>query len=431
MRCIHVSLILVAVCAGALTACGGGGSSTATPGTSVTTTATSTTTTTITSTNNVQPIIVDSGPAGLSTPAINEAFTSVTICAPNNPSLCQAIDHVLVDTGSSGLRIGSWALNSTMASALSAQSTAGNNTLVECTMFVDGYAWGPVRSVNFQIAGETVQGLPMQVIGDPNFSSVPAACSSTGPAENSLNGFGSNGVIGVGLFQQDCGSGCLTANPTQNLGYYYTCSSSSCTETTAGLTQQLPNPVSLFANDNNGVIVALPSIAGGAPSASGTLTFGVGTQSNNALGGATVIPMDPAYGQFTTIFDGTPMTESYIDSGSNGLFFPNLGNIAVCPNFDVFAGWFCPPSQINLSATMETKGAGVTVNFSIGNINSAYAANPAYAVYVPLGAPLIPAQNFDRSYTFAWGLPFFFGRNVMVVTENKAVGGNTGPFVAF
>jgi hypothetical protein len=390
---------------------------------------------------NVQPIIVDLGPDPVNAPALDEVFTSVTICAPANPAICQTIDHVLVDTGSSGLRIISSVLNSDMQNALQAQTTSGSNTLVECTQFVDGYSWGPIRSVNFQVAGESVPNMPMQVIIDPNqvsndqyFASLANTtnCVNSGPSENTVDSFGANGVLGVGLFQQDCGAACVASSA---YGYYYTCSSSSCTATSATLAQQVPNPVSLFSWDNNGVIISLPSVAsGGAASVGGTMTFGVGTQSNNTLGSAAVYQMDPAYGEFTTIFAGVQMTESYIDSGSNGLYFPNLTGIAVCSSSDLYAGFFCPATTQNLSAIMlqnPNNVTGTTINFSIANANAALATNPDYAVYVPIGAPNIPALNTDYTYSFDWGLPFFFGRNVFVVTENKTVGNQTGPFMAF
>ena len=51
---------------------------------------------------NVQPITVNAGPANN---YANGLFTSVTICVPGSASNCQTIDGVLVDTGSSGLRI--------------------------------------------------------------------------------------------------------------------------------------------------------------------------------------------------------------------------------------------------------------------------------------------------------------------------------------
>jgi Protein of unknown function (DUF3443) len=53
----------------------------------------------------------------------------------------------------------------------------------------------------------------------------------------------------------------------------------------------------------------------------GQLVLGIGTQSNNGLGGATVIKVD-GYGNFTTIFNGQTFSQSFIDSGTNQLAFP-------------------------------------------------------------------------------------------------------------
>src|SRR6266446_6343742 len=56
--------------------------------------------------NNIQPVVVDYGPTVNGQPAgyNNALYTTVEICVPGT-STCQSIDHVLVDTGSSGLRI--------------------------------------------------------------------------------------------------------------------------------------------------------------------------------------------------------------------------------------------------------------------------------------------------------------------------------------
>jgi hypothetical protein len=64
-----------------------GSSSSSTPGT--------------TSILNFQTIVVNAGPANT---YFNGAFTTVTICVPGQ-STCQTIDGVLIDTGSSGLRV--------------------------------------------------------------------------------------------------------------------------------------------------------------------------------------------------------------------------------------------------------------------------------------------------------------------------------------
>src|SRR3954471_11705643 len=77
---------------------------------------------------NVQPIVVNAGPANN---YANGLFTSVTVCVPGTSS-CQTIDGVLVDTGSSGLRL----LSSVLTLSLP-QQTSNGNPVVECNQFVD------------------------------------------------------------------------------------------------------------------------------------------------------------------------------------------------------------------------------------------------------------------------------------------------------
>src|SRR5208282_965890 len=94
----------------------------------------------------------------------------------------------------------------------------------------------------------------------------------------------------------------------------------SCATIAVPLVNQLQNPVSLFAADNNGVLIQLPSVgATGAATVSGSVIFGIGTKTNNALGAAKVYTTD-SLGHFTTTYGGVPYSGSFIDSGSNGYF---------------------------------------------------------------------------------------------------------------
>src|SRR5260370_9145603 len=83
-----------------------------------------------TAVNNVQTITVNTGPTAgppINSPAINEPFTSVTVCAPGSTSNCQTISGILVDTGSSGLRI----LSSVLTVSLPQQTAPGGTSAVE------------------------------------------------------------------------------------------------------------------------------------------------------------------------------------------------------------------------------------------------------------------------------------------------------------
>jgi hypothetical protein len=233
--------------------------------------------------------------------------------------------------------------------------------------------------------------------------------------------FGANGLLGVGLFLQDCGSGCAQAAIP---GTYYTCSSAACQPTQVALAQQLQNPVALFASDNNGVIIEMPSIpATGSAIATGTLIFGIGTQSNNGLGSATVLTVDPNTGNIITTFNSRAYANSYIDAGTSVLAFGN-NVFPLC--FGADAGLYCPPATQDLSATLQgaSKGAS-TVTFSVANADQLFGANPSFEAFDNLAAPA------GDNVTFAWGLPFFFGRSVYTAIEGRTTPGGSGPYLAF
>jgi hypothetical protein len=78
-----------------------------------------------------------------------------------------------------------------------------------------------------------------------------------------------------------------------------------------------------FATDNNGVIVELPSVDGSGVQSTltGSLVFGIGTQSNNSLGTATIYTLDPDTGNLSITFNNSAFSSSFIDSGSNANYF--------------------------------------------------------------------------------------------------------------
>jgi hypothetical protein len=376
------------------------------------------------STSNVHPISVTGGPGN----GVNLLMTSVTICTPGSTSQCQTIDNILVDTGSSGLRV--------MASVLNGGATpttvrSNNTPLVECMQFADGFTWGPVKRVDVRMAGELASNIPIQVIGDSTFPTVPNACQSTGANNSSVATFGANGVLGIGVFEEDCGSDCVGfAGNT----LYYECNGSVCTGATAAITNQVRNPVGSFAVNNNGIVIDLPSVpAQGAATVSGSLIFGIGTQSNNSLGNARVINLNTSM-QFTTVASGQTFPNSFVDSGSNGLFFPTgtafpASALPTCGAGTVAPEFFCPASTQTFTPTIlaPATGASVAVTFSIGNAVSLLNANPGFRAYANLGAeiPGAFAGSFD------WGLPFYFGRRVYTALDGRSTPGGSGPYVAF
>lgn len=369
---------------------------------------------------NVVSVVVNAGPTSTKLD-VNTLFTTVTVCVPGSTTNCQTIDHIQVDTGSYGLRI----LAPVLTISLPTQTASNGGTLVECTAFADGYSWGPVALADVQVSGESASSVPVQVIGSANFPNVPAACQSVGPAEDTVAAFGANGIIGIGVFAQDCGPGCTTIVDNQ---FYYSCTSGSvqCQPTAVpSLTSQVTNPITLFPTDNNGVIIQLPSVAAdGAATVSGYMIFGVDTETNNASGSQTLLTLDSTFGDFTTVFNGQSLTMSFLDTGSNGLYWDD-SSITACTQKG-FANFYCPASTLSLSATLQGQnGKSVSENFSVGDaetLNGNVTAAPTLAG--TFGGP-------NAATTFDWGLPFYFGRSVYTVIEGDRTKAGTGPYVAF
>jgi Protein of unknown function (DUF3443) len=358
---------------------------------------------------NFQSIIVNAGPANN---YFNGAFTSVVICVPGSSS-CQTIDGILVDTGSTGLRV----LGSAVTLNLPQQTDASGAPIAECFSFLDGFTWGPVQSADIKMGGEQASNAAVQIIGAT--PAVPQACANSGTAENTLDTLGANGVLGVGLFREDCGPACV-ASGSSNPGVYYACPAAGCRIVAQSLARQLQNPVSLFTTDNNGVLLQFPSVAaGGAATVTGTMIFGIGTQSDNALGAAKVLTVD-ASGNLSTLYAGQTYGGSYIDSGTNGTFFLDTKTTGL-PLCRTSTDFYCPPTLQTQSATIRgINGASSAVTFNVGNVD---ALNSRFNAFNEVTGP--------NPGGFAWGLPFFFGRTVFTAIEGTSTPGGAGPYFAF
>jgi hypothetical protein len=389
------------------------------------------------STANVVPISVNGGPLTTANPPsiyANGVFVSVQICAPTGA--CQTIPDVLVDTGSVGFRVLASQLNSQVMTGLQPFTDGSGNTLYNCIQFADNsFLWGTVAPATIVLGGETAPSTSIQVIATPNFN-IPSGC--TGTNEDTQQSLSANGILGVGAEPFDCGLACdQVANPNGPipLVYYFCSSGGTCNATYVPCGQlcegqsapdyQVTNPVFNFPTDNNGVIVELPAVNDVAPTVNGSLIFGIGTQSNNALPStATVLNLDTS-DSFTTNFASQSLTGSFIDSGSNGLFFPDPALAgSICPGTD--STWYCPTSTLTgLSATNvgATGSPSSTVTFSVDNFETVTAANPSDAAFSNLAGP--------NTTGFDWGLPFFYGRNVFTGIDGTTVGTTPTPFFAY
>jgi hypothetical protein len=230
-------------------------------------------------------------------------------------------------------------------------------------------------------------------------------------------------MLGVSVFQQDWGPACVSSGSP---GFYYACTSSTCTQASLALVQQVQNPVTFFTADNNGVIIQLPSVSPqGHASVTGAIVFGVDTQNNNRSSAAdTVLKLDPTTGDLTTSVGNQSYPSSFFDTGSNGLYF-NDASLTKCSS-STSKGFYCPASTQNFTATVVgLNNASRTIAFSVGNADSLGAGNPALVAFPTLAGTNSNAASFD------WGLPFYYGRNVYSVLEARSSSAGTGPYIAF
>jgi hypothetical protein len=280
------------------------------------------------------------------------------------------------------------------------------------------------------IAGEKASTVPIQVIGGSTFTVPASSCLSlgSGPSLDTVAALGANGILGVGTSVQfgggsDCGSNCAGGQVFPAYPYY-TCPNNLCQTAAVPINHQVVNPVALFAQDNNGVEIQLPAIpSSGAPSVpyvnangtglipAGMLIFGIGTQSNNAIGNATLYAADENGNIQNVTYGGTSYPSGGIlDSSSDALYILNPQILGIPNCLD--NRYYCPNSTFPVSLTFQgANGATGTVALPIANADTLLGDNPEFAAFNDLGGESGQGYSTDA---FDLGLPFFFGRSVFV-----------------
>ncbi len=344
----------------------------------------------------------------------NEPCVTVHICEVGSTTQCLDIPNILLDTGSFGLRIFSSLVTSLNLNPV----MIGANKLAECAQFGTNNDWGPVVTADVVLGGENPVTIPIQLINS-SFATVPTSCTDI---DTSPSTAGFNGILGVGLKKYDCGNNCTSSTSS---GLYYACSGSTCNPSTVPLAKQVLNPVAAQTTDNNGVILTLGSVSsGGEDTASGQLILGIGTQSNNGPPNTITAYQANAYDVFqTTIHNlgnsNTTSMSAFLDSGSNGLFFPSDTNTPMCSRAQ---GFFCPSNTLSFIGSISDTVNTATINFNIAHAEIQFSSGNH--VFVNVGGDF-GLNQMD------WGIPFFYGRTVFVQLENTTSPLGTGPLWGF
>jgi hypothetical protein len=376
-----------------------------------------------TSPANVLSVTVDPGPIGFLAADLgnqfNQPYTSVMVCTPGSSSDCQVIDHILVVSYLTGLRIMASALNpggtSPAGGAVPVPVTIGGSPLRECMVY-DGYAWGSVVTADVYLGGYLLSSLPIQLMGDTASGAAPSDCAATGNNLGSVQSLAANGILGINSFASnyDCPT-CATA--AQATTYYSCPSGGSCASTAVPLASQLVNPISQVPTYNNGAILALDAPAAtGAQSASGTLTLGINIDGTNQLGTTPLLTVS-SIGAFTTSFAGTVYT-SYISSAATTNYFPS-STITLCDD----SNFYCPATPLTETATLiGANNAQVVETFAVTNADVDF-GNADFSA--------LPGLSEPYSANFIWGVPFFYGKSVYLLYAGQTVAGVTGPAIGF
>ena len=238
-----------------------------------------------------------------------------------------------------------------------------------------------------RIGGEAAPALPIQLIDEASAPTlaVPTDCSAAanGGVLDSPASLQANGVLGIGMVSYDCGLNCASGNYGSGHVLYYSCpnGSASCVPAAVPGDLQMQNPVAAFLPDadgivdNNGSVIMMPAVPDlGASVVRGRLVFGIGTRANNQIPlTAHVYPVDtnPAndtYLSLGTSAGGLAYPSSYIDSGSNAMFFDDPGIRMSCQSSSGSAatgqGWYCPPTVLRRTATITAAdGSSGSVDF--------------------------------------------------------------------
>jgi hypothetical protein len=131
-----------------------------------------------------------------------------------------------------------------------------------------------------------------------------------------------------------------------------------------------------------------------------------------------VLTVDSTFGEFTSMVNSTNYPGSFIDSGSNGLFYGS----GLFPDCRFFLGFYCPPSPQAQSGFLQgVNGANLAVNFTVSDPESLLASNPSVTADAELAGPGFGGVD--------WGLPFFFGRSIYIAIEDRSTPAGNGPWV--
>lgn len=370
--------------------------------------------------NNVAEIVIDKGPDSLpeSRATTNILYTTIRVCSPGSITNCLSIDHVLLDTGSTGLRI----INSNAIDALRLPRMLYNESLVnECTSFPRGYVWGSINYADVYWAHEIAPKITLQIIANTT-APVPSSCLDFSPPNpiHTVSELRANAIMGIGNMVYDKESDVLGIE-SSGAGYY-SCSNNSCSHINIPDTSQVSNIIAQFKDKTvtNGYLIQLPEVLESYTDIlKGQIVFGLNTKSNNQISTQAKIFRAMPLGYITTI---------YANQVKFGLFDSGTNSIKVTSNTDpvipVIHGELFPSTPIMLTAQLADF-AFAEPFYNLSDVNFMLISNQQVK-------PVLPYVGTYGGFSeFLWGIPFFIGKNVYFGINKATVNNESTPFVGY
>jgi hypothetical protein len=343
------------------------------------------------------PVLVGGPDGNLNSPNI-----PVTICVPGT-SECTTLQHVVIDTGSVGLRVFGPALRGL---SLPMQALPDGGTLAECIEWTPSY-WGPMSRADVALGSRTVQNVSIQVV-DAEFGHLPTTCPT--PVDHWAHDY--DGILGLHPAVDDCSDSACAWPP------YYDCNATICAPAPPPKGLQLMNVTALI---DNGVTLRMPAVpVDGASSVSGTLILGVGTNPENTPSPSVrVVPTD-SHANFPVSVDGSTYKGGF-DTGSSFFVVRPEPGLPVCSDNPEF---LCPstPQQVDVDFLRPDGGALGSVALPIANWDQLPSGNLVFDNVGWQGAP---------TADLLIGMPFFYGRTVYVGFSGQQSTLGPGPAIGF
>ena len=344
--------------------------------------------------DNIVPIEVHQPREGI----FNLAYVDVTVC--NAVPQCRTVPNVVVDTGSSGLRLHREALGGLQ---LEVVRDGMRRRLGSAADFAIGGLWGTLHAAQVRVGQvETTQAIPIQLFDAPSpLERRPSSYKDDARARFIRMG---NGVLGISPRRHDPQRyfALRRWGPEAVLPAWK--------PVDVDASREVVNPIVHFPPPyDNGSVISLPEVDGstGQKTAQGWLGFGIGQPTEALLPAAAHVMAHEldAQGKFAAMLGGRRV-DLVVDSGSNVLML-DLEPLGL-PRHERFKRFYdaAPLTPLPLAfganeielARPLCIGPAATMNKAL---DDGYAVLPMLAI-APIAAD---APN-------VLGLPFFFGRTV-------------------